>query len=378
MTATDVLARLRVLREEQGVSPEELEQRLMVGPGWIEAFESGTVVPTLDTFLALVHALGASITALTDGIAPVRALPRRLYATEAGADLILHFDYTDHKATYRLPRATLVDYDALLGHMRNGLSGTAASAEEERAIKADAVATAFLFAVERWPTANPSDLWWFLIYRAYVDPFNHPATESQRDLGQSWKRTAGWALERVLVRHYSPWLAERHVRLFIPQADERRALINQLNVPGQLEADKADVLLTTMVDGRERCFGIVHVKASFAERRTDDVPMSGMLVNAGYTSPLWTMDCKSAPSSIPHNSGELGKVLASGVDKRSAKRKDIEVEGYFSACFSYNQNTLPTPADQEARARISICGFQNPDDAFGRFILAERRRFVNR
>lgn len=44
-----------------------------------------------------------------------------------------------------------------------------------KSIKTDAVASAYLKAVERFPTANPSDLWYFLIYRAYLDPYNHPA-----------------------------------------------------------------------------------------------------------------------------------------------------------------------------------------------------------
>lgn len=333
----------------------------MLGPGWIDAFESGSVVPDLDVFLALLHELGVAIDQLTANIAPVRTIPRKLYANDDDAGLVLHFDYADYKATYRLPEATLTTFQAILGQLRTDLATSAtATGDRNTASKADAVATAFLSAVTQWPTANPSDLWWFLIYRAYLDPFNHPATESQRDLGQSWKRTAGWALERVLVRHYSPWLAERNVRLFIAQAAERQALIDQLEVPTPLEADKADVLLTTMVRGAHRCFGIVHVKASFAERRTDDVPMSGMLVRAGYTSPLWTMDCKSTPSATPRNRGELGPVLTPGDERRSAKRRDIEVDGHFSACFSYNRNTLPTPATQEARARINTCDFKIP------------------
>ena len=136
------------------------------------------------------------------------------------------------------------------------------------------------------------------------------------------------------------------------------------------------MLLTTNVDQVERCFGVIHVKASFAERRTDDVPMSTALVEAGYTSPMWTMDCKSGPSATPVNRGELGAVLSATTDPRSAKRKDIEDDGYFSACFSYNQNTIPTPAEQTARARIIVCDFQNPNDAFGQFIIAESRRFA--
>jgi hypothetical protein len=121
----------------------------------------------------------------------------------------------------------------------------------------------------------------------------------------------------------------------------------------------------------------VHVKASFAERRTDDVPMSRSLVHAGYASPLWTMDCKAAPSARPVNKGELGPVLIPGKpDRRSAKRKDIEDDGYFSACFSYNRDTRPTPPRQRATARVRVCDFSHPeDDAFVRFVVRAWRRF---
>ena len=127
--------------------------------------------------------------------------------------------------------------------------------------------------------------------------------------------------------------------------------------------------------GVDTCFGVLHVKASFAERRTDDVPMSRSLVEAGFSSPLWTMDCKSSPSTNPVNKGELGSSITPGGDPRSAKRKDIEDDGYFSACFSYNKNTNPTPQTQSARGRIFVCDFRSPDDAFSRFVLAEWERF---
>lgn len=83
------------------------------------------------------------------------------------------------------------------------------------ALKTDSVASTFLKAVEVWPDANPSDLWWFVIYRAYCDPYNHPAQFARLDFTQSWKRTGGWALEEVLVRHYGPFLRARGVNLFI-------------------------------------------------------------------------------------------------------------------------------------------------------------------
>jgi hypothetical protein len=130
-------------------------------------------------------------------------------------------------------------------------------------------------------------------------------------------------------------------------------------------------LLTGANKDREKFMGVVHVKASFAERRTDDVPMSKALVKAGFASPLWTMDCKSGPSEHPTNRGELGVALDRSGDRRSAKRKDIEDDGYFSACFSYNSNTVPTPPKQKAKARIFVCNFNNPDDQFSRFIISE-------
>jgi hypothetical protein len=142
-----------------------------------------------------------------------------------------------------------------------------------------------------------------------------------------------------------------------------------------METDKMDVLLTVGDGHNERIIGVVHVKASFAERRTDDVPMSHALVEAGYISPLWTMDCKSTPSVNPRNRGELGDIYSGhGSDDRSAKRKDIEDDGFFSACFSYNRNTKPTPETYKSKAKVISCDFSNPEDAFTRFIIKERKR----
>ena len=134
-------------------------------------------------------------------------------------------------------------------------------------------------------------------------------------------------------------------------------------------------MLTGFREREKVLFGVVHVKSSFAERRTDDVPMSKALVDAGYLSPLWTMDSKSTPAVRPHNRGELGKVLEESGDNRSAKRKDIEDDRYFSACFSYNANTLPTPLDQNAKAKVYGCDFNNPDDRFSQFIISFWQKF---
>lgn len=383
MTADPVVAvlltRLRELREKAGISPEELDARLILGPGWVRRFESGQTIPTVDVLIVLLSALGYNLSDLIADLAlpaeeetTTAAVERFLSAEETNSDmLVVHFRYADYDATYRLLGATIEEFEDVIRVLRDGLATLVSeSTVDEGAIKTSAVAQTFLRAMELWPHANPSDIWWFLVSRAYHDPFNHPAHYARLDLGQSWKRTGGWALEDVLVRHYGPALAEKGVRIVIANTAERRHYISQLAVADRLEADKMDVLLLGDVDGEARCFGVVHVKASFAERRTDDVPMSKALVDAGYCSPLWTMDCKSTPGEEPVNRGELGAPMADGADKRSAKRKDIEDDGYFSACFSYNRRTRPTPPHQSARGRIYVCDFSDPaGDAFARFVI---------
>lgn len=373
----EIQKRIRDWRERRGLSTEDLEARLLLGPGWMTRFEVGASVPSLDFLLTILHELGADPHEFFAGLrldGVRRDTARALRAVQDGADLVLHFPYAKHDARYRLPRADLAQFEDVVRTLRDRLS-TDPSADDAAAVKADAVATSFLAAARVWPHANPSDLWWFLVYRAYCDRFSHPARDARLDLGQSWKRTAGWALEEILIRFYGPFLNEKGIRIFIAGAEEKQRLVDQFEVADRLEADKVDVLLTGSIGGVEHCFGVVHVKASFAERRTDDVPMSKALVAAGYTSPLWTFDCKSTPDALPFNKGELGVVRGVESDRRSAKRKDIEDDGYFSACFSYNSNTRPTPAPQACAARIFVENFASPDDQFSHFILSEWERW---
>jgi len=380
--AKALLGRLRVLREAAGISEEELEQRLILGPGWVRRFESGATIPSVDVLLAMLGEVGADLTELArdlDFTELEHEVVRQVDGVAEGDDLLIKFKYAKHDVVYRLPRASSEEFGQVIGVLRNGLARLVAVGDdddgEKKAIKADAVARTFLEAVRLWPHANPSDLWWFLVSRAFCDGFNHPAEFARLDLGQSWKRTSGWALEEVVVRHYGPFLAERGIEIVIASGARKAELVAQLVTDERMESDKADVLLVGKRSGEDVCFGVVHVKASFAERRTDDVPMSRALIQAGFTSPLWTMDCKSTPSEQPDNSGELGAPLIEGTDGRSAKRRDIEDDGYFSACFSYNANTRPTPSEQTATGRIHVCSFTNPDDAFSKFVLAEWARF---
>jgi len=368
----EILKRLQAQRTKAGLSQAALEERMILGPGWIDRFETGTSLPTLDMLLAILDQVGGAPDKFFAGLkgdGSPGEVERFIHAIPDGKDLNIRFRYADHDAAYRLSNATLEQFEIVVKTLRDGLAALANRTPDAEAVKTQAVARTFLKAMQLWPHANPSDIWWFLVYRAYCDPFNHPASFARLDLSQSWKRTGGWALEEILVQFYGPFLQKKGIRIFIAQRDEKVRLLQQLTISERLEADKVDVLLTGERKGTSQCFGVVHVKASFAERRTDDVPMSKALVEAGYLSPLWTMDCKSTPSANPDNRGELGETIGNSGDPRSAKRKDIEDDGYFSACFSYNRNTRATPSSQKSKARVIVCDFQSPDDAFSQFVI---------
>lgn len=376
-----LLKRLSALREDSGLTPAQVEENLILGPGWVSAIEAEAIYPSLDVVASLLSVYGKTLTDLAEGaMGSVPSIHRSIAAEKVNNDIDIHFSYARHDAIYRLTNATVEQFTEVVLTLRNGLAQLSrlnVSNDDERAkaIKTESVASTFLKAVELWPNANPSDLWWFLVYRAYCDQYNHPAEYSRLDFTQSWKRTGGWALERILERHYGPALVAHGINLIIADGERTSRLLANIDVGHRLEADKMDVLLTVGSGATEKLIGVVHVKASFAERRTDDVPMSQALVEAGYISPLWTMDCKSMPSTRPSNRGELGAVFSGqGKDDRSAKRKDIEDDGYFSGCFSYNRRTLATPLGYEARARVVVCDFANANDAFTNFIVAERQR----
>lgn len=370
-----LLGNLRILREKSGLKTSDLEERLILGPGWITRFEEGETIPNIDMLLAIVHQIGASLDDLFNGLTEITEtaeVERFIFAEQTGNDIIVNFRYANFDAKYTLANSTVDEFDEVIKTLRDGLSRLVVSDERlSEAIKTDSVAKTFLKATSLWPCANPSDLWWFVTYRAYCDQFNHPAKFARLDFTQSWKRTGGWALEEILVRHYGPFLKNNGVNLFIANGEAKRRIVSSIDVGERIEVDKIDVLLTGQKKGVDTFFGVVHVKASFAERRTDDVPMSKAFSKAGFTSPLWTMDCKSTPSKYPVNKGELGELGES----RSAKRKDIEDEGYFTGCFSYNLNTIPSPTTLTDDQQIYVCDFRNPDDKFSRFILQRWKNF---
>ncbi len=351
---------VRRFREVLGMTQENLAEAAGLDRSYIGGVERGERNPTLIAILQLARALMTAPARLFEGIgedASPSDTPARVTAINISGGLEIRFRYDRHDAKYFLPQATVVEFNRVLNVLKGGLASVNS--------RADTVGSTFLNAIQIWPDANPSDLWTFLVNRTYCDHSNHPEANRRLNLEQSWKRTSGWALERVLVAHYAAFLMQNGVAITISNRAEKSALLGGIHDP-RIVPDKADVLISYDAHGEKQLLGVIHVRASIAERRTDDVPMSQALIDAGYLSVFWTMDVKSFPSERPVNRGEFGEVTEEQV---SEKRRDFEEHGHFSACFSYNRNTVPTSTDGNAAARIFACDFTNPDDLFSRFLI---------
>ena len=342
------------------MSQEAFADRAEFDRSYIGGIERGERNPSLTAIFRLALALEVLpdrlFADLAEDDAPANALDH-IMATETESGLIIKFRYDQYDAEYELTDATKTEFEDVLNVLKKGLSSGKS--------KGDAVAQAFVRATQLWPNSNPSDLWTFVINRAYCDRLSHPVSGSRLNLEQSWKRTSGWALERVLLAHYGPFLEGKGIMIEISDRARKVSMLRSVK-DSRVVPDKADVLISYSTDGVEKLLGVIHVKASIAERRTDDVPMSQALIEAGYLSVFWTMDCKSFPSAKPVNNGEFG-----GIDEGSIseKRQDFEEHGHFSACFSYNKNTVPTSDGSDAPTRIWVCDFTNPDDRFAQFLV---------
>jgi hypothetical protein len=220
----------------------------------------------------------------------------------------------------------------------------------QREVKAYvAVAAIMRQAVELCPNANPADLWVHLVYRQFLNQYK------RSDPAQSWKRVSGQALEHLLASIYQPRLTEHRITL---RPSTRADAVAFGLIKRGLGSAKTDLILEGSSGDMIYPFGVVHCKASIAERLTDDVPVSMVLMRKKIWSVIATMDAKMFPP--PHGDGIVNGEL--GLNARD-KRRYFEIAGQFSGCYSFNLRTPPSPPKTKSGRRINTLSFteRQPD-----------------
>lgn len=209
------------------------------------------------------------------------------------------------------------------------------------------VAAAMQTAVNLCPNANPADLWVHLIYHQFRNRF--------RRADQSWKRVSGQAFEQLVTTVYQARLAD--FGIFLRTSTPADAVAFGLTKRG-FGSSKTDLILEGVHGEKRVRFGVIHCKASIAERLTDDAPVSMALRKKGFWSAIVTMDAKMFPP--PHGDGVVRGEL--GLNARD-KRRYFEVGGQFSGCYSFNLRTPPSPAKVKSGCRIHSLPFtgEQPD-----------------
>ncbi len=259
-----------------------------------------------------------------------------------------------------------IDLPGVTRHAFARVSGTLEAFLADPAVKnRNAITQTFLSILHESPEANPSDLWHHVVYRLYCEilPRHRP-----QDPKQSWVRASGEALEQIVEALYTPVLQPHGVEISaLISRDQKRMVLGAMGLGAEVGDSKLDVgLYLTAKDGKT-IFGGVHVKASLAERVSDDVPASRAMMREGLLSPLWTLDVKSFPP--PHgdlvNRGELGTP-----EEPSEKRKYVEEHGDFDNCYSANSRSVPSTGATRSGKRVITLSLSQQPDGFAADVIA--------
>jgi len=237
----------------------------------------------------------------------------------------------------------------------------------------DAITEAFLFARSCSPQANPSDLWHHVVYRTYCEIYTR---YKPQDPKQSWVRASGDALELAIEAIYTPVLSTHGIRIkALLSGSEKLRALSAMGLHTSVGSAKLDVGLYIGTPESPVIFGGVHVKASLAERISDDIPCSRAMRQLGFFSPLWTLDVKSFPPPFGNlvNRGELGSP-----NQPSDKRRYIEEHGDFDNCYSANTRTIPSLAATKSGKFIVTLSLSKQPDQFVADVIKAAGRAMRR
>jgi len=360
MTDTEFLAKfgqtIRKIREKKGLSQEDFADRCELHRTYIGGIERGERNISVSNLNQIINCLGLSwyeFSALLfeDNYSEVR----EAHVIQTACDHIRFFDNVT-ETDFKLIEAYII-----------------ANINNPNYKSRDLIAEAFSLAVSKWPLENISDIWHHCIYRIYKEK------KTGTDAEQSWVRTSGEGFELFIEKQYNPLINRHNLRIRnLISRDDKRSAITRLGLGDSIGSSKIDLIVEQKGKGKgidSSGYGIVgaiHAKVSLAERVSDDIPASRILMRDGIESILVTLDVKSFPPPYGDliNRGELGTN-----EKPSDKRKYIEEHGDFSICVSFNKRTIPSGAKTSSGKKIETIQTIGPDDAFSRYLV---ERFSDR
>ncbi len=263
-----------------------------------------------------------------------------------------------------LPNISQQVYDAVGRQISTALANP--KTKNREAIKA-----AFLYCLRNSPGANASDIWHHVVYRQYCEVFNN---HRPQDPKQSWVRASGDALELALEDIYCDVLWQHNITLSaLISRQKKHAALADMGLQSTVGSDKLDIDLRVLHNGVQAIFGGVHIKASLAERVSDDVPCSRAMMAKGLWSPLWTLDVKSFPPPTGDlvNRGELGSDASP-----SEKRRYIVEHGDFDNCYSGNQRTNPSVGATPSGKCVYALDLCTQPDQFATDVIAAAKAWM--
>lgn len=211
----------------------------------------------------------------------------------------------------------------------------------------DAVNATFEWAMDEFPYANPSDIWYHGIYRQYVGEDADDQSALQR-----WRAVSGNAFVDFVMAYYSARLPEyvEMVPVTHPDVNEQ---FERLGGTEHDASDIADIALVGKFHGKRQVFGGITCLTSFKGRLSEYVEGSQVLLENGLFSPVITLDVFTNMDSI-ENRGELRN---DRVRRKPARL--VESEEKFSNLYSFNSRTDESDPMRKTNAvkRVSAPSF---------------------
>lgn len=361
-----IIALLRAIREDKNLTQEDLAKKLGQPQSWVSKVEIGERRLDVVELQDWVEQLGLT---LVEFIAQLRwsqtinsslpAIPERASARDVANGAEVTMAWQGKQIPIFLEDANAASLTKIEKSVSKLFAELNASPKGKK--NRDVILEALQLALYELPDTNPSDLYHHIVYRLYLREY------SRTQADQSWVRAGGEALELFVEKHYNSALAGKGIVLKALLNDAvREQALDEMGIRAAVGGSKLDIALYGDGPLGRKIFGGIHLKASLAERVSDDVPCSEQMMKKGYASLLLTLDAKSFPPPTGDlvNRGELGTTQAP-----SDKRNYIELHGSFSACFSYNLRTVPSPATTTSGRRIFVSSFAQGSDLLPNYLI---------